>query len=48
MEKVDVNGDKAHPLYEWLKAQKKQLLMSRVKWNFEASAKCKCKMLTVE
>lgn len=27
MEKVDVNGDTAHPLFEWLKNEKKQLLM---------------------
>jgi glutathione peroxidase len=34
--KVDVNGDKASPLWEWLKAEKPGLLgMKRVKWNFE-------------
>jgi glutathione peroxidase len=32
--KVDVNGDKTHPLYEWLRAQKKGFLSSRIKWNF--------------
>lgn len=34
-EKVEVNGDNTHPLYVWLKAQKSQLMMSRIKWNFE-------------
>ncbi len=33
--KVDVNGPKAHPLYEYLKAEKKGLLGSEgIKWNF--------------
>jgi glutathione peroxidase len=32
--KVDVNGDGAHPLYRWLRAQKGGLLGSRIKWNF--------------
>jgi len=36
MGKVDVNGDKAEPLFEWLKSEKPGLLgMKRVKWNFE-------------
>ena len=35
MAKVDVNGDNAAPLWEWMKNEKKQLMMSRVKWNFE-------------
>jgi glutathione peroxidase len=35
MEKVDVNGDNAHPLWEWMKNERKQLMMARVKWNFE-------------
>eukprot|EP00158_Paraphelidium_tribonemae_P009283 Partr_v1_DN28822_c1_g1_i2_m33016 putative glutathione peroxidase len=35
MAKIDVNGDSAHPLYEWLKNEKTQLMMSRIKWNFE-------------
>jgi glutathione peroxidase len=35
MAKVEVNGSKAHPLYAWLKHQKKGLLGSEsVKWNF--------------
>ncbi|OTA98623.1 hypothetical protein M426DRAFT_49456, partial [Hypoxylon sp. CI-4A] len=34
--KTDVNGDKAEPVFEWLKAEKPGLLgMKRVKWNFE-------------
>ncbi len=32
--KIDVNGDDAHPLYQWLRAQKGGLLGSLVKWNF--------------
>ncbi|KAK4041657.1 thioredoxin-like protein [Parachaetomium inaequale] len=36
MGKVDVNGDDASPLFQWLKAEKPGLLgMKRVKWNFE-------------
>eukprot|EP01127_Copromyxa_protea_P000799 TRINITY_DN10706_c0_g1_i1.p1 TRINITY_DN10706_c0_g1~~TRINITY_DN10706_c0_g1_i1.p1 ORF type:complete len:162 (-),score=34.85 TRINITY_DN10706_c0_g1_i1:86-571(-) len=35
MEKIDVNGDNAHPLYEWLKKEKSQLGFGRIKWNFE-------------
>ncbi|KAI1377289.1 thioredoxin-like protein [Hypoxylon crocopeplum] len=36
MGKTDVNGDKAEPLFEWMKAEKPGLLgMKRVKWNFE-------------
>ncbi|THD64170.1 glutathione peroxidase [Phenylobacterium sp.] len=35
MAKVDVNGPKTHPLYAWLKHEKKGLLGSEsVKWNF--------------
>ena len=34
--KVDVNGNNADPLWEWLKKEKPGLLgMQRVKWNFE-------------
>ncbi|KAH8722730.1 thioredoxin-like protein [Phaeosphaeriaceae sp. PMI808] len=34
--KIDVNGDKADPAFEWLKNEKAGLLgMKRVKWNFE-------------
>jgi glutathione peroxidase len=32
--KVDVNGAKAHPLYEYLKREKSGLLGSSIKWNF--------------
>ena len=35
MAKVDVNGPAAHPLYAWLKGQKKGVLgTSGIKWNF--------------
>ncbi len=35
MGKIDVNGPKAHPLYVWLKGQKKGFLGSQgIKWNF--------------
>ncbi len=32
--KIDVNGDDAHPIYQWLRDQKGGLLGSRIKWNF--------------
>ena len=32
--KIDVNGDNAHPLYRWLKAQKGGVMGSNIKWNF--------------
>src|SRR6201996_8122078 len=32
--KIDVNGDKAHPLYQYLKSEKSGLLGSSIKWNF--------------
>jgi glutathione peroxidase len=32
--RIDVNGAGAHPLYQWLKRQKKGLLGSSIKWNF--------------
>ncbi len=32
--KVDVNGDEAHPLFAWLRDQKKGLLGGKIKWNF--------------
>jgi glutathione peroxidase len=35
MRKVDVNGPAAHPLYAWLKGQKKGVLGTQgIKWNF--------------
>ncbi|KAK4213316.1 thioredoxin-like protein [Rhypophila decipiens] len=36
MKKIDVNGDGAHPLWEWLKTEKPGLMgLKRIKWNFE-------------
>lgn len=36
MKKIDVNGDNAAPIYQWLKSQKSGLLgLTRIKWNFE-------------
>lgn len=32
--KVDVNGQDAHPLFTWLKGEKKGLLGGKIKWNF--------------
>ncbi len=35
MEKVNVNGDDAHPLFKWLKAEAPGVLGSEaIKWNF--------------
>lgn len=35
MEKIDVNGAHAHPLYQWLSAEAPGLLGSKgIKWNF--------------
>jgi glutathione peroxidase len=33
-EKVDVNGDNAHPLYQWLREERSGLLGEKIKWNF--------------
>ncbi|MHC1736031.1 MAG: glutathione peroxidase [Erysipelotrichaceae bacterium] len=33
-EKIDVNGEGAHPLYKYLKAQKKTIVGSEIGWNF--------------
>ncbi|KAF2740231.1 glutathione peroxidase 1 [Polyplosphaeria fusca] len=34
--KVDVNGDKAEPVFEWMKKEKPGVMgLKRVKWNFE-------------
>lgn len=34
--KTDVNGDKAEPVWEWMKEAKPGLMgLKRVKWNFE-------------
>lgn len=36
MQKVEVNGDKASPVYQWLKGQKAGVLgLKMIKWNFE-------------
>lgn len=36
MHKTEVNGDKAEPLFEWMKKEKPGLMgLKRVKWNFE-------------
>lgn len=36
LKKIDVNGDKADPVYKYLKEQKSGLLgLTRIKWNFE-------------
>lgn len=35
MEKVDVNGDEASPLFDWMKSEAKGLMGSTsIKWNF--------------
>ncbi|KAG1656026.1 hypothetical protein FOA52_005654 [Chlamydomonas sp. UWO 241] len=35
MSKVDVNGASTHPVYQFLKHERKQMFMEVVKWNFE-------------
>ncbi|KAJ3303704.1 hypothetical protein HDV03_003577 [Kappamyces sp. JEL0829] len=36
MEKIKVNGSDAHPLYEYLKKEKKGIMgLAMIKWNFE-------------
>ncbi|KAK4183678.1 thioredoxin-like protein [Podospora australis] len=36
MQKIDVNGDSAAPLFQWLKAEQPGILgLKRIKWNFE-------------
>ena len=32
--KVEVNGDGAHPVFQWLRGQKGGLLGNKIKWNF--------------
>jgi glutathione peroxidase len=32
--KVKVNGRETHPLYQWLRSQKKGVLGARINWNF--------------
>jgi glutathione peroxidase len=31
MQKIEVNGDNVHPIYQWMKEQKSQLFMTRIK-----------------
>jgi glutathione peroxidase len=33
-DKIDVNGNSAHPLYQYLKGEKSGLIGSAIKWNF--------------
>ena len=33
-ERIDVNGEDAHPLFDWLRAEKSGLLGEKIKWNF--------------
>ena len=33
-DKVDVNGDTAHPLFQWLRGEKSGLMGDKIKWNF--------------
>ncbi len=32
--KVDVNGDQAHPVFQWLRSEKGGLMGNKIKWNF--------------
>ena len=32
--KVDVNGDDAHPVYQWLRSEKGGMMGDKIKWNF--------------
>ncbi|GAA2133035.1 glutathione peroxidase [Nocardioides bigeumensis] len=32
--KIDVNGDDAHPLFQWLRSEKTGVLGDKIKWNF--------------
>ncbi|ESP95153.1 MULTISPECIES: glutathione peroxidase [Pseudoalteromonas] len=34
MEKIDVNGEHAHPIYQYLKTALPGLLTNNIKWNF--------------
>ncbi len=33
-EKIEVNGQNAHPLYKYLKHEKKGFISEKIKWNF--------------
>ncbi|KAJ3384024.1 hypothetical protein HDU84_003223 [Entophlyctis sp. JEL0112] len=35
MQMCHVNGTDTHPLYQFLKAEKKSFFMERIKWNYE-------------
>ena len=36
MQKIEVNGDHVHPVYQFLKSSKSGILgLTRIKWNFE-------------
>ncbi|KAK2051471.1 glutathione peroxidase [Colletotrichum caudatum] len=36
MQKTDVNGDNANPVFQWLKEEKPGIMgLKRIKWNFE-------------
>jgi glutathione peroxidase len=32
--KIEVNGELAHPLYQWLRSEKSGVMGDRIKWNF--------------
>jgi glutathione peroxidase len=32
--KIDVNGDDAHPLYDWLRSEQSGLVGNKIRWNF--------------
>ena len=34
IQKIDVNGEHAHPIFTWLKSQQGGLLTDDIKWNF--------------
>jgi glutathione peroxidase-family protein len=40
MQKIEVNGDNVHPIYEWMKEQKSQLFMTRIKVRLSFHAPC--------
>lgn len=33
-DRIDVNGENAHPLYKYLRSQSKGVLSDKIKWNF--------------
>lgn len=33
-QRIDVNGSKAHPLYQWMKSERRGSFGSAIKWNF--------------